>query len=103
MGAEAACKVTFRNRATMGKARLETEVLHFRGPDLTLTIPFAEIEEVSSGGGMLTVTSALGDASFDLGPAAAKWADKIRHPPSRLDKLGLKPGWRASAIGVSDG
>jgi hypothetical protein len=103
MGAEAACKVTFRHRATMGKARLETEVLHFCGPDLTLTIPFAEIEEVSSGGGMLTVTSALGDASFDLGPAAAKWADKIRHPPSRLDKLGVKPGWRASAIGVSDG
>ena len=30
------------------------------------------------------------------------WADKIQHPPSRLQKIGVKPEWRASAIGVAD-
>jgi hypothetical protein len=102
MGAEAACSVTFKNRTTTGRARLETDVLEFRGPDLRLSIPFRQMKRVTSRGEILTVMFALGAASFDLGRAAAKWADKIRHPPSRLDKLGVKPGWRASAIGVAD-
>ena len=102
MGAEANCNVTFRNRTTTGRARLETDVLEFRGPDLRLSIPFKQMKKVTSRGDTLTVTFALGAASFDLGPAAARWADKILHPPSRLDKLGVKPWWRASAVGVAD-
>ena len=43
-----------------------------------------------------------GTASFDLGVAAVKWADKILHPPSRLQKIGVKADWRVSAIGVDD-
>jgi len=102
MGAEASCNVTFKNRTTTGKARLETDVLEFRSPELRLSIPFKQMKNVTSRGQTLFVTFALGAASFDLGPAAAKWADRIRHPRSRLDKLGVKPAWRASAIGVSD-
>jgi len=30
-------------------------------------------------------------ASFELGAQAARWAEKIRHPKSRIDKLGIKP------------
>jgi hypothetical protein len=42
--------------------------------------------------------------ALDLGAAAApRWADKIRHPPSRLDKLGVRPTSRVSAIGPLDG
>jgi hypothetical protein len=48
------------------------------------------------------VTFPEGVASFDLGEAAEKWADKILHPPSRLQKIGVKAEWRVSAIGVSD-
>ncbi len=33
-----------------------------------------------------------GPASFELGAAAAKWAEKILHPPTLLEKLGVKPG-----------
>jgi hypothetical protein len=60
------------------------------------------MSKVASRGGTLSVTCPGGTASFDLGPAAAKWADKILHPPSRLQKIGVKPDWRASAIGVAD-
>jgi hypothetical protein len=102
MGAEANVTARFRGVAATGKARLETEVLYFRGGDLKLAIPFKQMSKVAARGGTLSVTFADGTASFDLGPAAAKWADKILHPPSRLQKIGVKAGWRASAIGVQD-
>jgi hypothetical protein len=102
MGAEAACTARFKRTRASGKARLETGVLHFRGGDLRLAIPFARMSNVSARGGTLTVVGPDGPASFDLGPAAAKWVQKILHPPSRLQKLGVKPEWRASAIGVDD-
>jgi hypothetical protein len=51
---------------------------------------------------VLSVTFGGQTATFDLGAASTKWADKIKNPPSRLQKIGVKPGWRASAIGVDD-
>ena len=50
----------------------------------------------------MSVTFPDGTASFDLGAAAAKWADKIQHPPSRLKKIGATAEWRVSALGVTD-
>ena len=50
----------------------------------------------------MSVTFPDGTAAFDLGAAAAKWADKIQHPPSRLKKIGATADWRVSAIGVTD-
>src|SRR5215470_6802698 len=100
MGAEAKCTARFQGRAGAGTARLETEVLQFRGGDLKLSIPFKAMTEVFAADGALRVTTADGKAVFDLGAAAAKWADKIRNPPSRLQKIGVKPDWRVSAIGV---
>ena len=102
MGAEAACKATFKGKVAAGKARLETDVLQFRGGELKLAIPFKEMTSVTARGSKLTVTFPDGKASFDLGRAAASWADKILHPPSRLAKLGAKPDWKTAAIGISD-
>jgi len=102
MGAEAECEVRFNGKAASGKARLETEVLQFRGNGLRLSIPFKSMSKITASGGTLRVTCPDGTASFDLGAAAPKWADKIQHPPSRLQKLGVKPDWRVSAIGVFD-
>src|SRR5471030_1843745 len=102
MGAEATCKVRFRGAAVSGKARLETEILYFRGGDLKLAIAFKQMSKVTARGGTLSVTFADGTASFDLGAVAPKWADKILHPPSRLQKIGVKPDWRVSTIGVED-
>src|SRR5262245_58837120 len=102
MGAEAKCTARFQGRAGAGTARLETETLHFRGGDLKLNIPFKAMTDVAAVNGALRITTAEGKATFDLGAAAAKWVEKIKHPPSRLQKLGVKPTWRVSAIGVDD-
>lgn len=102
MGAEATCTATVNRKSATGKARLETDVLQFRGGDWKLTIPFKTMKSVAAKGGTLRVSFPDGVASFDLGPAAAKWADKILHPPSRLDKLGARPDWRACAINIRD-
>jgi hypothetical protein len=102
MGSEAVCRATCNRKSSSGKARLETDVLQFRGADLKLTIPFKEMTSVAAKAGTLRVAFAGGVAAFELGGAAPKWADKILHPPSRLDKLDAKPEWRASAIGIDD-
>jgi hypothetical protein len=102
MGSEALVTVTLKGKTVAGTARLETDVLRFRGGDLRLSIRFTEISDIAVRGGTLTVTFPGGSASFELGREAARWAEKIRHPPSRLDKIGVKPEWRASAIGVED-
>lgn len=102
MGAEATCTARFKGLTAAGKARLETDVLQFRGGDLKLSIPFRQMSTVAARGGTLSVTFPDGTASFELGAVAPRWADKILHPPSRLQKIGVKPEWRASAIGVDD-
>ena len=102
MGAEATCTARFKGQKADGKARLETEVLQFRSADLKLSILFKQMSKVVARDGTLSVTFPDGTAMFDLGPAAAKWQDKILHPPSRLAKLGAKREWRVSALGVPD-
>ena len=102
MGAEANCTARFKGKAASGKARLETEVLKFRGSDLWLSIPFKQISKITARAGTLSLTFPGGTASFDLGASAPRWAEKIQHPPSRLKKLGATPEWRVSAIGVAD-
>ena len=102
MGSEAVIVARFKGQTASGKARLETETLYFRGGDLKLSIPFKEMSKVAATAGTLTVTCPGGTASFELGAAAYKWAEKIRNPPSRLQKIGVKPEWRVAAIGVDD-
>jgi hypothetical protein len=102
MGANAICTVRFKGVTVPGTARLETDVLQFRGGDLRLTIPFTSMSKIAARGGTLSLTGPDGAVSFELGAAAAKWAEKIQHPPTRLDKLGAKPDWRVSALGVDD-
>jgi hypothetical protein len=102
MGAQAICTARFKGKTASGKARLETEVLQFCGGDLRLSIPFKQMSKITARGDTLSVTFPDGTASFDLGTAAGKWAEKIQHPPSRLQKIGVKADWRVSAIGVDD-
>ena len=102
MGSEAICTARCNRKSASGKARLETDVLQFRGGDLKLAIPFKEMTSVAAKAGTLRVVFPGGVAAFELGAAAAKWVEKILHPPSRLDKLGAKPEWRVSAIDIDD-
>jgi hypothetical protein len=102
MGAEASCTLRFKGRTSAGRARLETDVLQFRGGDVRLSMPFKQMSKITARAGTLSVTVPEGTASFDLGAAASRWAGKILHPPSRLEKIGARPHWKASAIAVDD-
>ena len=64
MGAEAVCTASFKGRTAEGTARLEMDVLQFRSADMRLSIPFKEMSSVTARGGMLSVTSAAGTATF---------------------------------------
>ncbi len=81
----------YQRRRLAGKAYLETDFVLFRGPE-RLKILFKDLTAVNAAGGVLTLEFGGGEAEFELGKAAEKWKEKILHPPSRLDKLGVKPG-----------
>jgi len=98
MGNEAKCLVRFGKQQSEGKALLETSEILFRG-DFRLKIPFSSIKSARAVDGELCVQTAEGLAIFKLGGAAAKWCDKILHPKSRLEKLGVKPGAKVSLLG----
>ena len=102
MGAEADCVVTFGRTRADGRALLETDELIFRAGDLRLAIPYKTISRIDAREGILSVTWPDGTASFELGASAVKWADKIRNPPSRIDKLNVKPGQFVLFVGVRD-
>jgi hypothetical protein len=101
MGNEAKCKVRFGRQESEGKALLETSEILFRG-EFRLKIPFSSIESAKSVNGELRVQTPRGLAVFELGDAAAKWCEKILHPKSRMEKLGIKPGATVSLLGTFD-
>jgi hypothetical protein len=102
VGVEAKCTLTLGRQKAEGKALLETDELIFRGGDLRLSIPYSTISSVDASNGVLRVTSATGIVAFELGEAAVKWADRIRNPPSRIDKLGIKIGQHVLFVGLRD-
>jgi hypothetical protein len=101
MGQEIKCRVEFGKDKSEGKALLESTEVLFRG-DFRLKIPFQSITALDAAGGKLKIGFAEGSAIFHLGAAAEKWATKIRNPPSRLDKLGVKPGTKVQLINKHD-
>src|SRR5258708_3020916 len=101
MGAEAMCTAEFNGQRSQGKALLETHYVLFRG-DFPLNIPFSDIQKIAADESHVTIQFAGGDAKFDLGPTSRKWMQKIQHPPSLFDKLGVKAGLRIALSGVED-
>jgi hypothetical protein len=98
MGNEAKCTVRFGKEMSEGKALLETSEVLFRG-GFRLKIPFASIKSVKAVDGELRLQTTEGLAIFELGPAAEKWREKILHPKSRIEKIGLKAGAKISVFG----
>jgi hypothetical protein len=101
MGNEASCKVRFGKHESEGKALLETSEILFRG-DFRLKIPFSTIQLAKAVDGELRLQTAEGLAVFYLGVAAEKWFDKVLHPKSRIEKLGVKPGAKVCLLGDFD-
>jgi len=98
VGNEVTCRVRFGNQESEGKALLETSEILFRG-DFRLKIPFSTIKSVKAANGELRVETPEGLAVFQLSDAAEKWRDKILHPKSRMEKLGVKLGAKVSLFG----
>jgi hypothetical protein len=101
LGAENRCQVRFGKQSGEGRALLETNELIFRG-DFRLVIPLKDIRKVNAVDGELRVRFSGGEAVFELGPLAEKWAAKILHPKSTIEKLGVKPGMHVTLVGPQD-
>lgn len=101
MGYDSTCILTTEGRTFSGTARLEEKALTFRG-DARLAIPLAIINGVKVRDGRLHFSAGGRAIVLHLGPAAEKWARRITRPPSRVEKLGVKPGMRVGLVGLDD-
>jgi len=95
------CVATFKRQRSAGRAELETDYVLFRG-DFRLKLPFSAIAVVSARNGVLTLKSSEGTLALTLGEKADKWANAIKSPKSRLEKIGVKAGQRVSLAGLKD-
>ena len=104
MGNEANCTVKFGKQKGRGKALLETSELIFRSEDaaLRLKILFSTIKSAKAVEGELRLETPDGLAVFSLGANAEKWCEKILHPKSRMEKLGVKADASVSLVGDFD-
>ena len=101
MGYSAACKLKYEGKAYAGPALLETDYLEFKG-ELRLKIPFKSITAAALAREALQVKFDGRAAWFDLGAQSAKWLQKILHPKSLLDKLGVKPEHRVCVLKIDE-
>jgi hypothetical protein len=99
MGYDASCTLRFEGTSSRGTAWLEHKDLVFRGPR-RLSIPLASITNATADDGVLSVRFQGQQAEFVVGDCASKWAARITNPPSRLDKLGVKPGMTLLVVGA---
>lgn len=99
MGYDADCTMRLEGRTIRGRAVLEQHELIVRGKN-RVVIPINAVTSAVAENGTLTLQYGATIAVLEIGPAAEKWAKRITHPPSRLDKLGAKPGLSALVTGV---
>jgi hypothetical protein len=100
MGNEASCSVSFGKKSLQGKALLESSELIFRGEDeFRLKIKFSDVKSAKAVDGALRVQTSERLVVFELGARAAKWCEKILHPKTRIEKLGVKPNAAISLVG----
>ena len=101
MGLEARCRASFGAKSGEGTARLEEKEITFGG-GARFKIALADVKKAEARAGVLHVQTKQGEARFELGQDAEKWALKIRYPRGLMDKLGVKPGLRVSVVGLGE-
>lgn len=101
MGLEARCQVDWRGETETVKAHLDSTGLDLRGPN-RVHIDLAKIKAAEPSKGALRLRTAEGTMVLHLGEKAATWAQFIKYPRSRIEKLGIKPGQRVLLVGLED-
>jgi hypothetical protein len=105
MGQERESTLRISKRRIEGEALLETSEIIFRPVDRSKRLKFAFadiVKSVKAVDGELRFYTEEGPAVLELGPAAEKWAEKILHPKSRAEKLGVKSAMQVSLVGKFD-
>ncbi|MBV8514436.1 MAG: hypothetical protein JO260_03960, partial [Acidobacteria bacterium] len=105
MGEERESTLRLGRRRIEGEALLETAEIIFRPIDGSKRLKFALAEIVKSVkavDGELRFHTEEGPGVLELGPAAEKWAEKILHPKSRAEKLGVKSRMQVAMLGSFD-
>jgi hypothetical protein len=99
MGKELHGAVRVGRACHKGKILLETSELIFRGKDYRLKITFGEMQDVQAKNGQLRIATTDDVLTFEVGTAAEKWREKILHPKTRVQKLGVKEGTKVRLLG----
>jgi hypothetical protein len=102
MGNEVRCVARIAGKRRQGKALLETAELIFRGTECRIRIAFGEMLQVTAADGKLHVRTKGGTSVFEVGQVAEKWREKILHPKTRIEKLGVKAGTRVLLLGNAE-
>jgi hypothetical protein len=105
MGQERTCTLRYGKLCSQGRALLETSEIIFRPADGAprVKIPFSAMRSVKAVNGELRAETADGIAVFAIGAVAERWREKIRHPKTRAEKLGVRAGMNVSLVGEFDG
>ena len=105
MGQERESTLRISKRRIEGEALLETSEIIFRPVDGSKRLKFAFadiVKSVKAVDGELRFHTEEGPAVLELGSAAEKWEEKILHPKSRAEKLGVKNAMQVSLVGEFD-
>jgi Protein of unknown function (DUF3052). len=101
VGREHTCEGSFNGERGEGKALLETDEVIFRGA-FRARVKFNAVTSITVRAGALSLKTGDGTLTLYLGEYAEPWAEKIRNPPSRIEKLGVKPAMSVSVLGIDD-
>jgi len=102
MGKEVQGSVRVGKMRHEGKILLETSEIIFRGAEYRAEIAFGEMKSVTAANGELRVAKKHGVFVFEVGSPAEKWREKILHPKTRAQKLGVKAGMQVRLAGKFD-
>lgn len=65
-------------------------------------VPYKQVQVLGTSKGILRIRADGAEMQFAVGANVDRLANKIRSPPGRLDKMGIKPGLSAAIVGDLD-
>jgi hypothetical protein len=100
MGSEVDARLVHGKRRVPGRALFETDEILFRGTP-RVRVALRDVREARAEGDALVLRLADETVTLEIGARhAARWAEKIRTPPTRLSKLGIGPGVKVALVGA---